>query len=67
MSYSKSKNTAIQTRGQPQQWSSWKGDWQSYLEHLEECGALSPNIIRINGRLELRPGYNPPWTLKDFT
>lgn len=42
------------------------GTWQEYLEYCEANGILSRNFTRIDGKLTLRPGYIPPYTLKDF-
>lgn len=44
----------------------WEGSLESYFEYLEREGKLSENIIRIDGKLQLKPGYNPPWTVKDW-
>lgn len=46
--------------------SAWDGSWEGYLEYLDKNNALSPNFVRINGRFQLRPGYVPEWTMKDF-
>jgi len=47
-------------------WGQWDGDWQSYLAYLDKNHALSSNFIMQGGNYILRPGYNPPWELKDF-
>lgn len=47
-------------------WGEWDGNWQSYLEYLDKKNAISINFIQTGGNWHLRPGYNPPWTAKDF-
>jgi hypothetical protein len=44
----------------------WPGSWQSYLAYLDENRALSSNIFKQGQYYKLRPGFTPPWTLKDF-
>jgi hypothetical protein len=44
----------------------WDGGWQSYLECLEARGVMSENLVWKNGKIQLKDGYYPEWTLKDF-
>lgn len=44
----------------------WEGSWQSYLEYLEKNHILSSNMVWKNGKIQLKDGYYPEWTAKDF-
>jgi hypothetical protein len=55
----------VETNGL-KKYSAWDGDWQSYLQYLDDNNALSSNFIQVGGYYRLRPGYNPPWEMKDF-
>jgi hypothetical protein len=54
------------TAPQLKRWGDWQDDWQSYLRYLKANHALSANFENRDGRLQLREGYYPPWTAKDF-
>jgi hypothetical protein len=61
------KNARYEGKGKKIKFQQFEGTWQQYLAFLDENGHLSPNIVQENGKYGLREGYEPEWTLKDFT
>jgi hypothetical protein len=61
----KFKDEQINTGGL-KRFDQWDGNWQTYLAYLDEHDVLSSNIFKQGEYYKLRPGFVPPWTLKDF-
>lgn len=40
--------------------------WREYKKYLFDEGRLSPNFVKIMDNFELRDGYFPEWSMRDF-
>lgn len=66
MSFKDKAVSTLQSRQGLKKFSEWDGDWDSYLDYLNQHSAVSENIERRPDGWKLRDGYHPPWTEKDF-
>ncbi|MBL4803253.1 MAG: hypothetical protein JKY71_00165 [Alphaproteobacteria bacterium] len=63
------QHVAKKTKSQLQKFQQFDGSWNEYLDYLQDNGGnVSKHLERdFSGEWSLKEGYNPPWTLKDFT